>query len=180
VDLEHPLSEELIESPRADYSLPTEPRAATSGQWVFLFSIAGLTILVDQLTKWVIVRNLDYGETWTLVKALENVFDLTYTRNTGAAFGLAQDFSNLFLLIAVIVVGAIVYYYRRLPKGVWWIRVALGLQMGGALGNALDRVVRGYVVDFFHFHFWPIFNIADSAIVLGVVLLVIVLWWQDR
>ncbi|MBI5928834.1 MAG: signal peptidase II [Chloroflexi bacterium] len=152
----------------------------TPAQWILLFGIATLTILVDQLTKWIVVQSLDYGETWVPIPALKNIFDITYTRNTGAAFGMAQAFSNIFLLIAVIVVGAIVFYYRKLPSGSWLVRITLGLQMGGALGNALDRITRGYVVDFFYVHGYPIFNIADSMIVVGVVVLVAILWWEDR
>jgi signal peptidase II len=140
----------------------------------------GLTLLLDQLSKWWVVQTLDYGETWLPVSALRGIFDITYTRNTGAAFGMARDFGNIFLLIAVVVVLTIVYYYRRLPEGVWLMRVALGLQMGGALGNAVDRVTRGFVVDFFHVHRWPIFNIADSAIVCGVGLLIVAMWLHDR
>lgn len=155
------------------------PSIATLAQWALLFGVATLSILLDQLTKWIVVQSLDYGETWVPIKTLENIFDITYTRNTGAAFGMAQDASNIFLIVAVIVVGAIVYYYRKLPYGSTLMRLALGLQMGGALGNAIDRVNRGYVVDFFHVHDFPIFNVADSSIVVGVLVLVVVLWWQD-
>lgn len=154
--------------------------SATPLQWVLLFGVAAFTIMVDQLTKWIVVQTLDYGETWAPIPLLNDIFDITYTRNTGAAFGMAQDFGNIFLLIAVIVVGAIVYYYRNLPTNSWVVRLTLGLQMGGALGNALDRITRGFVVDFFHLHGWPIFNIADSVIVVGVVVLVVILWREDR
>lgn len=154
--------------------------AATPLQWVLLFGVAALTIITDQISKWIVVQSLDYGETWVPIPALKRIFDITYTRNTGAAFGMAQEFGNIFLLIAVVVVGAIVYYYRKLPTGSWLVRLTLGLQMGGALGNALDRITRGYVVDFFHVHGYPIFNVADSSIVVGVVVLVALLWWEDR
>ncbi len=157
-----------------------ENATATPFQWVILFGVAALAIITDQLTKWIVVQSLDYGETWAPIPALKTIFDITYTRNTGAAFGMADELGNIFLLIAVVVVGAIIYYYRKLPTGNWLVRVTLGLQMGGALGNALDRITRGYVVDFFHLHGWPIFNIADSVIVVGVVVLVIILWWEDR
>ena len=93
---------------------------------------------------------------------------------------MGQDFGGAFLLIAIVVVSAIIYYYRQLPSGVLGMRLALGLQMGGALGNAIDRINRGYVVDFLHVHDFPIFNIADSAIVVGVGLLIITMWWHDH
>ncbi|MBL1135231.1 MAG: signal peptidase II [Chloroflexi bacterium] len=159
---------------------PAPENTAATPQWALLFGVAVQTIITDQITKWIVVQSLDYGETWVPIPALKSIFDITYTRNTGAAFGMAQEFGNIFLLIAVVVVGAIVYYYRKLPTGSWLVRLTLGLQMGGALGNALDRITRGYVVDFFHVHGYPIFNVADSSIVVGVVVLVMLLWWEDR
>ncbi len=144
-----------------------------------LLSVATLAFTVDQVSKWVIVTSLELREHWVPLSALEDIFDITYTRNTGAAFGLGQEFGNVFLVIAVVVVGVILYYYRTLEAN-WVIRVALGLMMGGAIGNAVDRVFRGYVVDFLHLHGWPIFNVADSVVVLGVALWVAVLWWEDR
>jgi signal peptidase II len=155
-------------------------RPPTLLEWTVLLGVALLTIAADQLTKWLIVRSLHYRETWEILPLLNGIFDITYTRNTGAAFGMAQQFGNVFLLIAIVVVTAILYYYRELPTGVWPMRVALGLQMGGAVGNAFDRIARGYVVDFFHLHGWPIFNVADSAIVVGVGLLILTMWWHDR
>jgi signal peptidase II len=77
----------------------------------------------------------------------------------------------LFVVIAVIVVAAIIFYYRHLPTGQWWIKVSLGLQLGGALGNLLDRLRQGYVIDFIDFKIWPVFNLADSSIVVGVAIL---------
>jgi signal peptidase II len=153
---------------------------ATLLHWLLLATIVGLTLITDHITKRIVVNSLSYGESWTPFAFLDGIFDITYTRNTGAAFGMGQRFSNVFLIIAVIVVVAIIYYYRHLPEGTWLVRLALGLQMGGALGNALDRIFRGYVVDFFHVHGFPIFNIADSSIVVGTVILVAVLWWEDR
>lgn len=165
----HPTRDETV-------ALPT----ATIQQWLVLAVIVGLTLIADHLTKRFVVNSLAYGESWTPFAFLEGIFDITYTRNTGAAFGMGQRFSNVFLIIAVIVVAAIIYYYRHLPEGIWLVRLALGLQMGGALGNALDRIFRGYVVDFFHVHGFPIFNIADSSIVVGTIILVAVLWWEDQ
>ena len=158
------------------HSLPI----ATPQQWLLLAMIVGLTLVTDHLTKRLVVNSLAYGESWVPFAFLDGIFDITYTRNTGAAFGMGQRFGNVFLIIAVIVIAAIIYYYRHLPEGTWLVRLALGLQMGGALGNALDRIFRGYVVDFFHVHGFPIFNIADSSIVVGTLILVAVLWWEDR
>lgn len=158
----------------------TETQSSTALEWGVLFGVAGLVIGLDQLTKWLIVQNLDYLDTWIPIPAISSLFDITHTRNTGAAFGMAQEFGNVFLIIAMIVVSCIIYYYRQLPSKFWLMRMALGLQMGGAIGNALDRVTRGYVVDFLHVHNFPIFNVADSSIVVGVGVLILTMWIYER
>jgi signal peptidase II len=105
------------------------------------------------------------------IPVLEDFFHITYVKNPGAAFGILQHQTGLFIAIAILVVLAVVYYYPRLPAGCRWLRIGLGLQLGGALGNLLDRMRFGYVIDFFDFRIWPVFNIADMAIVIGVGLL---------
>ena len=77
-------------------------------------------------------------------------------------------------------VAVILYYYRQLPERAWLVRLALGLQLGGALGNVVDRLRQGYVVDFLEVPHWPVFNVADSCIVVGVVLLGWVMWREER
>lgn len=148
--------------------------------WWILVVVGLTTIMIDQVTKWLVIQNLDYRETWVPLGFLEGIFDFTYIRNTGAAFGMAENFGNVFLIIAVLVTSIIVFYYRQLPAGSWPVRISMGLMLGGALGNAIDRLRLGYVVDFFHLHGWPIFNIADSAISVGVVSWLIFTWWEER
>lgn len=149
-------------------------------KWLPLIGIASLIVLVDQVTKALVVANLDLYEQWAPVESLRHLFTFTYVQNTGAAFGLFQDGGALFAVIALVVVGLIVYFYRELPDAAPLVRSALGLQLGGAMGNLIDRLTRGYVVDFFDFKFWPVFNIADSAIVVGVISLVVLMWLADR
>ncbi|NJL92778.1 MAG: signal peptidase II [Anaerolineae bacterium] len=161
-----------------------QPRT-TPGQWAFLFGIAFLTLLLDQISKAVVVANLALYERRVPIPALADVFNITYTRNTGAAFGILPFASNVFLVIAVVASLFILYFYRKIEGRAWLIRAALGLQMGGALGNALDRITRGYVVDFLHVFYepyfnYPVFNLADSAIVIGVGILIILLWREDQ
>ncbi|NJN94088.1 MAG: signal peptidase II [Anaerolineales bacterium] len=98
---------------------------------------------------------------------------------TGAAFGMFPQLGGIFMVIAVVVVVAIVIFYHHLPTYNLWVRVSLGLQLGGALGNLVDRITRGYVVDFVDIGFWPIFNIADMSIVLGVTILAYFLWSEE-
>lgn len=133
--------------------------------------VAGLAILVDQATKAYVVAHLDRHATWMPIDFIEPVFRFTHVHNTGAAFGMFPQGGTLFLVIAVAVSTVIVYYYRNLPFGGWIVRLALALQLAGALGNVIDRVRLGYVVDFMKVTYWPVFNVADSCIVIGVLLL---------
>lgn len=145
--------------------------------WLVLGTATGVVVL-DQLSKRWIERNLSLYDSIVPIAALKNFFTITHFTNTGAAFGLFRDQGILFLVIAAVVVVAIVIYSRYLPMDQWLVRFALGLQLGGALGNLIDRVRQGHVTDFIYFHFWPAFNVADAAIVVGVGLLALALLLQ--
>jgi len=139
--------------------------------WALFLGIGALVFLVDQVSKYVILRNLSVGEMWNPVPFFKRFVTLTPVTNTGAAFGLFQEHGTLFAVVAILVVAAIVIFYRYLPPSEVWLRISLGLQLGGALGNLLDRVRLGSVVDFIDFKIWPVFNLADTAIVSGVAIL---------
>jgi signal peptidase II len=94
-----------------------------------------------------------------------------YTCNKGAAFGLLANETLLFVLIALVVIGMIVAYFRFLPANRPWLTLSLGLQLGGALGNLIDRLRQGYVVDFIAIKAWPVFDIADACVIVGVLIL---------
>lgn len=130
--------------------------------WVF----AVLTFMVDQLTKYLVSNTFDYLQS---LPVIPRIFHLTYVHNYGAAFGILQNRRGLFILVSATVIALIVYFYKQLPKG-WLTQVAMGLVLGGTLGNLIDRLRLGYVIDFFDFRVWPVFNIADSAIVIGVII----------
>lgn len=130
--------------------------------WVFMI----LTFMVDQFTKYVVNSSLEYLQS---VPVIKGIFHLTYVHNYGAAFGILQNRRGLFILVSAVVIVLVVYFYKQLPKD-WATQVALGLAIGGTLGNMFDRLRVGYVVDFFDFRIWPIFNIADTAIVVGMIL----------
>lgn len=140
-------------------------------RWVILPVISLFVFALDQTTKTLVTQNLQLGEAWTPFPQVANFFDITHWLNTGAAFGLFPQLSGIFTIVAFAVSLGIVWYYRGLTGNDWLVRVSLGLQLGGALGNLVDRLRYGYVVDFIHFHFFPVFNVADSAIVCGVALL---------
>jgi signal peptidase II len=137
----------------------------------FLFGVATLVFLADQVSKALVLRYLAINQSWNPIPGLSSLFTITHVTNTGAAFGLFPDRGMLFVVVAVVVIAAIVAYYRYLPSDRLLVRASLGLQLGGALGNLLDRLRYGYVVDFIDFKIWPVFNLADSSIVVGVVIL---------
>jgi signal peptidase II len=141
---------------------------------------------VDQVTKRLVEANIPLGAIVPIADVLYPYLTLTRTQNTGAAFSLLQNGNIFFIVVALIVSGLIIYYAPRLPKSDWLSRVALGLQLGGALGNLVDRLRQGYVTDFIYiqipqigFH-WPISNLADPAIVGGVILLLVASLRRDR
>lgn len=143
-------------------------------------------MVLDQISKYFVVTRLPPGQSWEVTPWLAPVFQITHVTNTGAAFGLFRGLGNVFIAISAIVVVAIILYYRQVPDGQWMMRVALGLQLGGAIGNNLiDRLRQGFVVDFIDLNFWPlqdwpVFNLADSSIVVGVVLLALLMIGEER
>jgi signal peptidase II len=148
---------------------------------LLVVAIAAATLLLDQWTKRVVLNTLAPGESWPPASepAILGTFRFTRVANDGVAFGLFQGRGDLFVVVALVVVAGLLVYQHRLPAQDRLVRLALALQVGGALGNLVDRLRFGHVVDFLHFHFWPVFNVADSAISVGVVLLAWQLWRQD-
>ncbi len=128
-------------------------------------------LVLDRATKIWAAANLPYQVPVTVIPGLENIFTLTYIRNSGAAFGLFPQAATLFAIVKIVVVIGLVVWYNQLPVQHFLVRVAVGMIQGGAVGNLIDRLTTGSVVDFLHFHFWPIFNVADSAVSVGVVIL---------
>jgi signal peptidase II len=124
-----------------------------------------ITLLLDQLTKYMVVKNFSIHQSVPIIK---NVFHLTYIQNRGAAFGLLQGQLTFFIIVTLFVVGALILFYRELPLNNFFNRIALGLALGGSIGNLIDRIRVGHVIDFLDFRIWPVFNLADSAIVVAV------------
>lgn len=144
---------------------------------------AAVSIALDQLTKVIAVNELlRSGVRSVPVPGLGNWFRFTYVENRGAAFGVLQDQTTFFLVIGTVVIGVIIASYRFLPQASPLVHLALGLQLGGAAGNMIDRVRQGYVVDFLDFgyraNWWPVFNLADSSLTAGVALLAVTLLRQ--
>jgi signal peptidase II len=144
--------------------------------YAVLLGISGTTVLLDQLTKAVVTSSLAHSS----VELLGGAVLLDLTRNTGAAFSTFPGGGLAFTIIAVVVCGGIVLFYRQAAGDSRLLAVALGLVLGGAAGNLTDRVRLGYVVDFIDLRWWPVFNLADSAIVIGVALLLLRSFLSDR
>lgn len=134
-----------------------------------LIGLVVLAVLVlDQLGKYYIQTHLEPGAS---VPVIDGLFHITYILNPGAAFGIMKNQTVLFLLVALVLFAIVLIIYPRLPAGHLLLRVGIGMQVGGAAGNFIDRFRTGCVVDFFDFRIWPVFNIADIGIVLGVALI---------
>ncbi len=145
-----------------------------------LLLVAGIVIVLDQWTKSLVRASLPYGETWVPWAWLEPYARIVHWSNTGAAFGLFQNLGGLFTVLPFVVALAILYFYPQVPRGDWPLRLALGMQMGGAIGNLIDRLARGFVTDFISVGTFPVFNIADASISVGVAVLVVGMWIKER
>lgn len=153
-----------------------ENRPPVIRQTIFFFLTAFLVLTTDQFTKSWLRSHVALGESWPLTGWLK----LSHIGNTGSAFGLFQNQSLILTIIAFIGIAFLLvlalYGYRHLPfLGSTWGKVALGLVLGGTVGNVVDRIRLGYVTDFIDFGFWPAFNIADSSIVTGTAIIAVIL-----
>lgn len=141
--------------------------------YVFLLTISGIVLFLDQSTKWIVRRSLSFSEIWMPIKSLAPYVRIINWRNTGAAFGIFQEAGSIFAILAVIVALAILVYFPIIPRSERALRFALALQMGGAIGNLIDRLNQGWVTDFVSVGGFPVFNVADASIFFGVVILLL-------
>lgn len=142
-----------------------------SHRWVPLILIGTIILCLDQVTKAVIRNWLSErpeGRRWD---AVSDWLGFQYVRNRGAAFGSLAGYGGLLTVVALVLVAIALTAYARVDGPSSWLKVGLGLLVGGAIGNVIDRVTYGYVVDFVAVGGWPRFNLADSAITVGVLLL---------
>lgn len=135
--------------------------------WLFVLPLA--VVILDQFSKYIVVENMALGES---IPIIEEVFHLKYILNPGAAFGMFAHNRLFFIAIAVIVIGIIIWARREILASPWEVKAGCGLFLGGAIGNLIDRARQGLVIDFFDFRIWPVFNIADIAICIGVGLII--------
>lgn len=148
--------------------------------YLFLVLLAGLIIALDQYTKGLVRTNLAYGEVWSPWEWLMPYARVVHWYNTGVAFGLFQGYGLIFTVLPMVVVVFILVFYSRLAGENWWMRVAVGLELGGAVGNLIDRIQIGHVTDFISVGNFAVFNVADASITVGVVVMVIALWIEEK
>jgi signal peptidase II len=143
-------------------------------RWLVPASIMVIVVAADQWSKAWVVQTLGPRTMTRFIEIVGDTVRIAYSHNTGVAFSLFQGMSGVLTIVALLIVfGAIYVYATQLPNRHWLIQVTLGLILGGAFGNIIDRVRLGYVVDFIQVGWFPIFNLADSAITIGAVLLMI-------
>ena len=169
--------------------------SVTNGIRAITFVTAVAVLLFDQYTKWLVETNLALGESVYPIASIDHIFRFVHVYNRGAAFGMLQGGGYLFSLIAAGVSLFIIYYVITLKERDILLRLALGLMMGGAIGNVLDRIRLGHVTDFVHFNLrplvtdyplldfqilnWPVFNVADTAVVTGVFIMMILSFFEQ-
>ncbi|MEK4761618.1 signal peptidase II [Viridibacillus sp. FSL E2-0187] len=147
------------------------------------YGLAAFVVIIDQLSKWSIVKNMQLGEN---IMLWDPYFGLLSHRNRGAAWGMLQGQFWLFAIVTVAVIIGILYYFHKEAKGKPLFQVSLMFILGGAIGNFIDRVFRGEVVDFVNVlipvinYDFPIFNIADAALSIGVVMLIIYMLFEEK
>lgn len=134
---------------------------------IFFFSLTALVTFLDQMIKYGVLKfQPEIGLRW---------FSLHLVKNTGAGFGLLKGWTGLLILVSFLAGFLVVYHYKRIPSR-RMPQILMALFLGGVVGNLIDRLFRGFVVDFMDFGFWPAFNLADASITLGTIGLVIWFW----
>ena len=145
-------------------------------------TIAAFIVALDQWTKWLVRVNVPEGGVWLpeSLAWLSPYARIVHWHNTGAAFGMFQNASMVFTVLAFIVIAAIIYYYPHVENSDWSLRLAMSMQLGGAIGNLIDRLTLGRVTDFISVGTFPVFNIADASISVGAVVLLFGVWLTER
>jgi signal peptidase II len=142
-----------------------------------ILTISSVVVVLDRVSKAWVRHHFQLGES----RAVTSWFYLTFVHNTGTAFGLFQGNNKALLILAFIILAVLLYGARGLSeRGGFWGALGVALVLGGAIGNVMDRIHYGQVVDFFDFRIWQVFNVADSAITVGTISLIVGLLWKER
>ncbi|NLY78885.1 MAG: signal peptidase II [Lysinibacillus sp.] len=147
------------------------------------YSIAFLIVIIDQISKWFIVKNMEIGER---IPLLDTWLGVLSHRNRGAAWGMLQGLMWIFYIVTIVVIIGVIYYFHKEAKNKPLFAISLMILLGGAIGNFIDRIFRGEVVDFIDVlipiirYDFPIFNIADAALTISVIMLIFVILKEDQ
>ena len=148
--------------------------------YALLFLVAGIIVFLDQVTKEWVRLNLQLGEIYRPDLWISQYFRIVHWKNTGAAFGMFQDMNPVFIVLSILVSGVILYYFPQIPAHDWLVRISMSMLLGGAIGNLIDRFRQGHVTDFISVAKFPVLNIADASISVGVAVLFLGMWLQER
>lgn len=148
--------------------------------YLYLFLIAGVIIAFDQYTKGLVRANLAISEIWSPWPWLTPYARIVHWWNTGVAFGMFQGMGDVFKVLSFLVSVAIIIYFPRIPAHERIIRFAMAMQLGGAVGNLIDRMTVGHVTDFVSIGNFAVFNVADASITMGVLVMILGVWLQER
>ncbi len=150
--------------------------------YLILAGVSGFVISLDQWTKWLVRENIEFGAQWLpdWLIWLSPYARIVHWYNSGAAFGMFQNGNLVFTTLAFLVIGAIIYYYPQVEAEDWTLKLAMGLQLAGAAGNLIDRLIMGKVTDFISVGSFPVFNVADSSITVGVIVLLLGVWIKEQ
>ncbi|HWQ46713.1 MAG TPA: signal peptidase II [Longilinea sp.] len=142
--------------------------------------IAGLVILLDQFSKLFIQISLAPGATWTPWEWLAPYARIVHWYNTGVAFGMFQNGNTVFAVLSGLIAVAIIVYAPKVITGHWLTTLSMGMVLGGAIGNLIDRLILGHVIDFVSVGTFPVFNVADSGITVGVAIFLLDMIIQEQ
>ena len=148
--------------------------------YLFYFAVAGVLIFLDQLTKGLVRQNIQLGGSICPIGELCEQVRIVHWYNTGVAFGLFQGNSMFFAVLISLVIVAITVFYSQVPAYDWFLKLALAFEMGGAAGNLIDRVLIGHVTDFVAIGNFPVFNVADASINIGVAFMLISVILEEK
>ncbi len=148
--------------------------------YLVLFPIAAGIVALDQWTKLLIRNTLEIGEIWSPWEWLTRYARVVHWKNTGVAFGMFQNNNLLFAILVSVIALVIIFYYPQLTEGDWFLRIALSMQLGGAVGNLIDRLTVGHVTDFISVGNFAVFNVADASVTVGVGIMILGLWVEEK
>jgi signal peptidase II len=148
--------------------------------YVYLLTIATFIVLLDQWTKHLVRTLIPFGNSWSPLPWLESYVRIVHWQNTGAAFGMFQRFGMVFTVLAFVVAVAILYYFPRVPRNEWAMRLSMAMMLGGAVGNLIDRLTQGTVTDFISVGTFAVFNVADACISVGTAILILTVWISEH